>query len=87
MFLPILLIKTYRTDMSSYFGQFQGFSECNIRAADLYSPPDNNNPHFGERTFCGTRKDLLEAMSGGGRVGFDTPYTPRGKSLWLNLLP
>ena len=21
---------------------------------------------------------MLEAMSGGGRIGFDTPYTPRG---------
>lgn len=26
---------------------------------------------------CQTRQDLLEAMSGGGRIGFDAPYMSR----------
>lgn len=27
---------------------------------------------------CSTRQELLEAVSGGGRVGFDEPFVPRG---------
>lgn len=27
---------------------------------------------------CHTRSDLLAAVSGGGRVGFDAPFIPRG---------
>ena len=29
--------------------------------------------------FCPNRKTLLQAMSSGGRVGFDAPYNPRGE--------
>lgn len=66
------------TDLSSYFGSFHGFSECNVRATDLYIQPDLSTiPKLGS-VWCVSRKSLLESMSYGGRVGFDAPYSPRG---------
>ncbi|ETN46487.1 uncharacterized protein HMPREF1541_00672 [Cyphellophora europaea CBS 101466] len=44
-------------------------STCNISSLDLHMP-------FGP--LCSTRADLLAAFSGGGRIGFDTPFIPRG---------
>lgn len=64
----------------NYFGGFDGYSECNIRAAELYSmPPKDKLGFYDYNTFCHDRKHLLQAMSDGGRVGFDAPYRSRGK--------
>ncbi|KAJ9603065.1 hypothetical protein H2200_012360 [Cladophialophora chaetospira] len=65
-------------DMSNYFNSFQGYSECNIRAADLYQRLGQDVSEVSHDGYCARRKDLLEAMSSGGRVGFDAPYFPRG---------
>ncbi|OAP55524.1 hypothetical protein AYL99_10497 [Fonsecaea erecta] len=65
-------------DLNSYFGSFRGSSECNIRAVDLYHAPSQGRPSQGARhVYCPRRKELLEAMSNGGRIGFDAPYFPR----------
>ncbi|OAG37964.1 hypothetical protein AYO21_07814 [Fonsecaea monophora] len=41
-------------------------------------PPSQDPPlHGAPKAYCPRRKDLLEAMSGGGRIGFDAPYFPR----------
>ncbi|KIW22244.1 uncharacterized protein PV07_12150 [Cladophialophora immunda] len=65
-------------NLNSYFGSFHGFSECNIRALDLYQPPSQDPPLQGApNVYCPRRKELLEALSGGGRIGFDAPYFPR----------
>lgn len=65
--------------LHNYFGNFEGFSECNIRAAELYAvPPRDHLGFYDFGTFCHDRKHLLKALSEGGRVGFDAPYTSRG---------
>ena len=63
----------------SYFGQFEGFEKCGIRASDIYnSPPDTDVGLWGTTKYCTSRAQLLEAMSTGGRVGFDAPYNSKG---------
>lgn len=66
----------------SYFGHFHGFSKCNIRATDLYLPPlQQSLTDDGPNPYCHDRKSLLKAMSNGGRVGFEAPYSSRGTDL------
>jgi hypothetical protein len=65
----------------SYFGDFKGFSQCGIHAHQLYQqPPKDANGFVAHNAYCSNRAQLLEAMSTGGRLGFDAPYTPRGGS-------
>lgn len=66
--------------LHNYFSNFEGYSECGLRAVDLYSPPPQDERGFYEYgTFCHSRKQLLKALSDGGRIGFDAPYKTRGK--------
>lgn len=66
----------------NYFAEFEGFSECNILASDLYAPPPKDIRGFYDYgAFCYDRKQLLQAMSDGGRLGFDSPYISKGKAL------
>ena len=48
-------------------------------SSDLYTPPrlleDTGSVH---KLYCSNRATLLEAMSGGGRHGFERPYFPAG---------
>lgn len=68
--------------LHNYFSNFEGYSECGIRAVELYSPPPQDERGFYEYgTFCHGRKQLLKALSEGGRVGFDAPYKARGKAI------
>ncbi|KAI9055843.1 hypothetical protein LZ554_000782 [Drepanopeziza brunnea f. sp. 'monogermtubi'] len=55
---------------------FAGSRECGILQEDLYTVPWPLNPKVSP--FCGKRAELLEAMSGGGRYGFDEPYVGKG---------
>lgn len=65
--------------LHNYFASFQGYPECNIRASELYTvPPRDHLGFYDFDTFCHDRKHLLKALSEGGRVGFDAPYTSRG---------
>ena len=64
----------------NYFAEFQGFAECNIRGPELYLTPTADDHGFYEAgTFCRDRKQLLQALSDGGRIGFDAPYQSRGR--------
>ncbi|KAL8832339.1 MAG: hypothetical protein Q9191_000340 [Dirinaria sp. TL-2023a] len=60
-----------------FFNHFEGHQECGIYSTDLYTPPiagkTNNHLHY-----CPNRAKLLTAMSGGGRHGFDAPFSPAG---------
>jgi hypothetical protein len=65
--------------LERYFNSFGGFIDCKIHAPDLYTPAESVYPGIPTPdVYCGTRKLLLEAMSSGGRIGFETPYLPRG---------
>ena len=63
----------------SFFNHFEGRQDCGIASTDVYVPPfaspASNKKHS---LYCPNRAKLLEAMSGGGRHGFDMPYFPLG---------
>lgn len=62
---------TARTQQVDSFAHFRaGGDDCRVRSPDLYLPST------GAR--CRDRGALLDAMSSGGRVGFDAPYQNRG---------
>lgn len=70
--------------LQTYFGDFEGYSECGIRASELYILPPKDYRGFHEHgTFCHDRKQLLRGLSEGGRIGFDAPYQSRGTILCL----
>ena len=67
------------TVLSSLLDQFEGHQHCGIVLADLYMPPsafkaDSEKPY----PYCKNRATLLQAMSGGGRHGFDATFFPMG---------
>ncbi len=67
------------TKLRSYFAHFEGHQDCGVTSKDLYIPPvplDDNHPKH--KLYCSDRAALLEAMSGGGRHGFERPYFPIG---------
>jgi len=49
--------------------RFRSHSSCQISSLDLHRP---------FAPLCQTRQDFLHAFSGGGRIGFNTPFMPRG---------
>lgn len=64
----------------SLLAPYVGRQECDISSLSLFSPPQ---PGDGERAssnpYCQSRDALLNAMSNGGRHGFDAAYTSQGK--------
>lgn len=65
--------------VDNYFSNFRGFDECQIRAAELYTTAEEDRRRLhSPDIFCRDRGALLQALSEGGRIGFDAPYTPRG---------
>ncbi|KAI9725127.1 MAG: hypothetical protein M1828_003469 [Chrysothrix sp. TS-e1954] len=56
-------------DTIDAFANFTRTPNCNFTSLDLHDP---------FHPLCRTRKELLKAMSGGGRAGIDAPYSPRG---------
>lgn len=73
----IMNLSQCSSDRYSYFNDFKGTAVCKIMAADLYTPPVKTDEGY---SYCNSRAALLEALSGGGRHGFDTPYVSRSKS-------
>ncbi|KAL1961919.1 hypothetical protein VTN77DRAFT_748 [Rasamsonia byssochlamydoides] len=61
-----------------YLAQFKGRQECGISSLSLYNPPSVNDHEELRDAYCQNRTSLLDALSNGGRLGFDAPYTPRG---------
>lgn len=56
-------------DTTDTFANYKYRNACNISSLDLHAP---------FAPLCPDRKSLIQAMSGGGRIGFDAPYMPRG---------
>lgn len=53
--------------------------DCKLSSQDLYYPAImDDKKHRKEWPYCSVREKQSAAMSGGGRYGFDTPYTPIG---------
>ena len=62
---------------TSYFGLFEGHQDCSITSTDIYKPPIISKADPQKHThYCENRARLLQAMSGGGRHGFDAPFVP-----------
>ncbi|OJJ76365.1 hypothetical protein ASPBRDRAFT_406209 [Aspergillus brasiliensis CBS 101740] len=68
-------------DANDLLAPYVGRQECDISSLSLFSPPQ---PGDGERAssnpYCQSRDALLNAMSSGGRHGFDAAYTSQGCS-------
>lgn len=64
----------------SYFAHFEGHQDCGLTSSTLYEPPRKDKHHHKLQTppYCRNRATLLEALSGGGRHGFDAPFFPAG---------
>lgn len=63
----------------SFFNHFEGRQDCGIASTDVYIPPLATLPADQKHSlYCPNRAKLLDAMTGGGRHGFDTPYFPLG---------
>ncbi len=56
---------------------FAGSRDCGISQSDIYMAPWPVYPKVSP--FCENRAALLEALSGGGRRGFDEPYIGKGE--------
>ncbi|KAL2004265.1 hypothetical protein VTN02DRAFT_3990 [Thermoascus thermophilus] len=62
-----------------YLARFVGREECGISSKHLYNPPiANGDERELKDAYCQNRASLLDAMSNGGRHGFDAPYIPQG---------
>lgn len=65
----------------SYFTHFEGRQDCDIASQEIYVPPlPKPKEELKPNAFCRNRATLLEALSGGGRHGFDAPFSPKGES-------
>jgi len=71
---------------TSAIKHFAGSRECAISQSDIYLAPIPLKP--GVSPFCKNRATLLEALSNGGRYGFDEPFVGKGKksSILIGLL-
>ena len=50
------------------FAHYTQSDECHLSSLDIYRPT---------KGLCHDRKQMLRAMSDGGRIGFDAPYQTR----------
>ncbi|KAL9593271.1 MAG: hypothetical protein Q9179_005980 [Wetmoreana sp. 5 TL-2023] len=67
------------TAVDDFFIHFEGRQDCGIASTDIYIPPvANHAANKKQSLYCPNRGQLLRAMSGGGRHGFDAPYSPIG---------
>ena len=82
LFLPLLQRSLPIVD--SYFKHFEGRQDCGIDSKNLYEAPVSHDEEVDRKgVFCKNRAILLEAMTGGGRHGFDAPFKPKGGVLAL----
>ncbi|PMD66107.1 uncharacterized protein K444DRAFT_640065 [Hyaloscypha bicolor E] len=58
------------------FKHFAGSRDCGITQSDIYLAPWPMNPKVSP--FCKNRATLLDALSGGGRYGWDEPFVGKG---------
>ncbi|KAI9681363.1 MAG: hypothetical protein M1817_002646 [Caeruleum heppii] len=58
---------------------FEGRQDCGISSEELYVPPVSSSERGPSSVpYCKNRATLLEALNGGGRHGFDAPFSPQG---------
>jgi len=62
--------------MSSALQHFAGSKDCGILQSNIYLAPIPLYPKHSP--FCKNRATLLEALSNGGRHGFNEPYVGKG---------
>ncbi|KAK9475129.1 uncharacterized protein V1510DRAFT_405721 [Dipodascopsis tothii] len=69
----------YKISTPDHFTDFYGAEECKLSSNSLYNPqlaPDGSLAPA--RPYCKNKADLLAALSGGGRAGFNMPFQPLG---------
>lgn len=65
--------------VEDYFNHFEGHQDCGVASTDLYIRPSLRAEDGRKQSpYCSNRAKLLEAMSGGGRHGFEAPFSPVG---------
>lgn len=57
------------TDAIDIFEEFKTSDRCRFSSLDLHGPFE---------PLCEDKESLLQAMTGGGRIGTDMPFSPRG---------
>lgn len=62
--------------LTSSFVQYKDYREYGISSKSLYSP-ENANGHASGQSYCQMCASLLDAISNGGRIGFDVSYISR----------
>lgn len=67
--LPSQMSRNRAPDVADTFANYKHRAICNISSLDLHVPFS---------PLCQTRQEMLDAMAGGGRIGRDAPYMPRG---------
>jgi hypothetical protein len=67
------------TTSDSFFAHYEGRQECGVSSADLYVPAKvTAGDHALKHAYCPNRAAVMEAMTGGGRHGFDALFSPKG---------
>ena len=66
-----------RLTVIRYFSSFTGHDECGIDLTHLYNVP-NPRASNSDLNICNSRRETLDAMSNGGRIGFDAPFHSQG---------
>lgn len=66
-----------RLTVLRYYSSFTGHDQCGIDLIHLYNAPKlhGSNSHL---NICTSRAETLDAMSNGGRIGFDAPFCSQG---------
>ncbi|PKY01401.1 hypothetical protein P168DRAFT_312551 [Aspergillus campestris IBT 28561] len=63
-----------------FLAEYAGHRQCGLSSLSLFEPPQDT------KLYCQTRDSLLNAMSNGGRHGFDAAYTSQGCSYrWFSV--
>ncbi|KAF9893761.1 hypothetical protein FE257_009931 [Aspergillus nanangensis] len=66
---------TTLTDAPNLLDHYVGHKKCGISSSSLYTGPQGSDHGSSDTPYCENRGSLLNAMSNGGRHGFDAAYT------------
>ena len=78
--MRVVPLHSFAVDCTLLTRQFEGVAQCGIQASDLYALPASlEDTAVARKGYCHNRGELLQAMSDGGRYGFDTPYSAKGE--------
>ncbi|KAK9477044.1 hypothetical protein V1514DRAFT_334995 [Lipomyces japonicus] len=66
---PVPRGESRQSDTADTFARFANKHACAVSSLEVHRPFE---------PLCDTKSELLAAMSGGGRIGMDAPYMPRG---------